>query len=204
MVFYCLNRRTFSRYLAIIIYLLAGILTDLVLSPLFELLFKSSFIGIRLFTLLEFFLLNTFLYSITKNKIKLYSYLLSITLFLVAFIFENLIQFQNNFDSTTIAISGLTILGNSVLYLYDRVKTDYIIEISNPDFLITISLVLYFSGTFFIYLLSKNNYFENYFHNYFVVINSIFITIRNSFIIVAFINTLKGNQIQCKKMKYNI
>ena len=197
-----LHRKLLKKYLPIVLYLSLGVLTDLILTPLFEILFKSSFIGIRIFTLIEFFLLNTFLFQITINNRKKVFYSFSILLFLCAFIFENFIQFQNNFDSIVIAISALTILIHAVLYLYNKVKTEQILDIKDADFLITVSLVLYFSGTFFIYLLSKNNYFENYFQNYFVIINSVFIIIRNSLIIYAFMNTLRDNQLHSKKINY--
>ena len=204
MIFYFFSRRLLKKYLPIVIYLSLGVLTDLVITPLFELIFKSPFIGIRIFTFIEFFLLNTFLFRITTNNIKRVFYAISVALFSSVFVFENLIQFQNNFDSISIAISALTILIHAVLYLYNKLKTDQFIEIKDADFSITAALVLYFSGTFFIYLLSKNNYFENYFQNYFIIINSIFIIIRNSLITYAFFNIIKANQINSKKINYTI
>ena len=180
-----------------------GVLTDLILTPLFEIIFRSPFIGVRLFTLVEFFLLTSYFFKITNINYKLLCYYFLITIFLLVFVYENFINFQNNFDSIATGVSALSILIYAILFLYYKLKQNQIIEFRNIDITITISLILYFAGTFFIYLLSKNNFFENYFQNYFTIINSIFIIIRNLLIICAFINCIKIDKVLNNKVKFN-
>ena len=126
-LFYLLNRKELNNYSIIVLYLSIGVLTDLILTPLFEIIFRSPFIGVRLFTLVEFFLLTSYFFKITNINYKLLCYYFLITIFLLVFVYENFINFQNNFDSIATGVSALSILIYAILFLYYKLKQNQII-----------------------------------------------------------------------------
>jgi len=87
----------------------------------------------------------------------------------------------------------LLILIFSLIYLFSKVNYN-----SNPEnfkidgaFLVVSSIIIYFSGTFFIYILSKNNYFDENFRSLYSLINALVLITRNLIILTAFITELK-------------
>lgn len=87
----------------------------------------------------------------------------------------------------------MLILIFSIIYLFSKVNYN-----SNPEnfkidgsFLVVSSIIIYFSGTFFIYILSKNNYFDENFRSLYSLINALVLITRNLIIITAFITEIK-------------
>ncbi len=138
------------------IYLFYSILTDLVLNKLSLKYFQSEIYSYRLFTIIEFFLLSIYLFKelISSNYrtfIKISSLIFSLFV-----IFDIATGTLNEFDSIPTGVESILILSSSVLLLYERI-------IKNEDYnvssiWISIGLVLFFSGTFFLFILSESNF----------------------------------------------
>jgi hypothetical protein len=115
------------------------------------------------------------------------------SLFAFTLFTENILIQNQNFDSISTGVSALLILIFSLIYLFSKVNYN-----SNPEnfkidgpFLVVSSIIIYFSGTFFIYILSKNNYFDENFRSLYSLINALVLITRNLIILTAFITELK-------------
>jgi two-component system, NarL family, sensor kinase len=106
---------------------------------------------------------------------------------------ENVLINNQSFDSISTGVSALMILIFSIIYLFSRIKYNTNPEIFKIDgsFLVVSSIIIYFSGTFFIYILSKNNYFDENFRLSYSLINALVLIVRNILILTAFITELK-------------
>lgn len=205
-ILYLFWREKIRNYSLIIIYLLLSILTDLVLSPLLERIFNSPFLGVKIFTLLEFGLISYFIFINLNSKIKNRLFTICSALFLFVFIFENIISYQQNFNSISTGISALIILLYSVHFLFHRINSN---ENFSLDIIFTliVSFVIYFAGTFFIYILTKNNFFDKNFQYLYSLINSIFLMFRNILISVGFFQSVydkKNRSRHVSSLKYEI
>jgi len=188
---YLINRQKVKKYAIISYYLLFGVFTDLFLSPTIDVFFKTPFGGARIFSIVEFSLLSFFIYrnTISNNKAKLF--LLGSITFLVTTIYENFISSYNNFDSITTGISALIILIYSIFYLFQIISSPKGMPKLDASFTIIISFIIYFAGTFFIYILSKNNFIDKSFQELYTLINSSILILRNIIITTAFLQSSK-------------
>lgn len=167
------------------------------ITPLGLLLFDSEFFGIKIFTFFEFLLISIFYYEriFIRNKNLIFTFFSS--LFLGTLLYENLTEENSSFDSFSVGVSAITILTYSIIFLYSIVSnTKKVIKI-DWQFIISTALIIYFSGTFFIYILSKNNFYYKDFQASYDLINPIILITRNSMFLFAFVNYRKNeSQIQ--------
>jgi len=157
-------------------------------NPLITSLTKKNFIGFRIFTVIEYLLFTAYFYSITQSKtFKKLLYFLSI-LFLGYSIFDFLMSGQGSFDSIPTGIAAILILFYSIYYLFEKIKKpDTLFLYSIPSFWIVVGLIIYFSGTFFLFIFSQNNFNNPAFKSTFSLINNSFIILRNLLFAVAFL-----------------
>lgn len=174
-------------------YLLITLFTDLFLNPISKIYFNSPFVGAKIFTAVEFGLVSLYLYPLIQLKIKKSIFILFSSIFVITIITENILIDNQNFDSVSTGVSALLILILSILYLFSRVSYNPNLEIFKIDspFLIISSIIIYFSGTFFIYILTKNNFFDENFRISYSLINALVLIIRNLIIVVVFLKNLK-------------
>lgn len=174
-------------------YLLITLLTDLFLNPISKIYFNSPFVGAKIFTAVEFGLVSLYLYPLIQLKIKKSIFILFSSIFVITIITENILIDNQNFDSVSTGVSALLILILSILYLFSRVSYNPNLEIFKIDspFLIISSIIIYFSGTFFIYILTKNNFLDENFRISYSLINALVLIIRNLIIVVVFLKNLK-------------
>jgi len=177
----------------IAIYLLAAFFTDLILNPISKVFFNSPFIAFKFFTAIEFFLVSLYLFPLIQLRIRNTIFIAFTSLFVVTLFTENILIQNQSFDSISTGVSALSILIFSITYLFSRVNYN-----SNPEnfkidgsFLVVSSIIIYFSGTFFIYILSKNNYFDENFRLSYSLINALVLITRNIIILSAFITELR-------------
>ena len=163
--------------------------TDLILNPISKVFFSSPFVASKLFTVIEFFLVSLYLFPLIQLKIKKSIYIVFISLFAITLFTENILIHNQSFDSISTGVSALLILIFSMIYLFSRMNYS-----SNPSnfkidgsFLVVSSIIIYFSGTFFIYILSKNNFFDENFRSSYSLINALVLITRNLIILSAFI-----------------
>jgi len=128
-----------------------------------------------------------------KSRIRKRIFISFTSLFSITLFTENILIQNQNFDSISTGVSALLILVFSLIYLFSKVNYN-----SNPEnfkidgaFLVVSSIIIYFSGTFFIYILSKNNYFDENFRSLYSLINATVLITRNLIILAAFISELR-------------
>ena len=174
-------------------YLFITFFTDLFLNPISKVYFNSPFIAAKIFTAVEFCLVSLYLFPLIHLKTKKSIFLLFSFIFAITLVTENVLNNNQSFDSVSTGVSALLILILSILYLFSRVSYNSNLEIFKIDatFLIVSSIIIYFSGTFFIYILSKNNFFDENFRTSYSLINASVLIIRNSIIVAAFLKSLK-------------
>lgn len=183
----------------IVIYLISGVVVDLFISPLFLLLFQSPFLGAHLFTLIEFSIISIFLFYNTSTTNKKIVFFIGTFFFICTFSYENFIITQKSFDSISTGISTLIILIYSIYFLYNKANSPNGLINFDLSFLVIVSFVIYFSGTFFIYILSKNNLIDIKFQQSYIIINSLILALRNIIISFSFIQKVKETKLILKE-----
>jgi hypothetical protein len=175
------------------IYLFTALFTDLFLNPISKVYFNSPFIASKIFTVIEFALVSLYLFPLIQLKTKKSIFITFSSLFVVTIFTENILIKNQSFDSFSTGVSALIVLIYSIIYLFSKVSFD-----TNPEsfkldktFLIVSSILIYFSGTFFIYILIKNNYLYEDFRSSYSLINALVLTTRNLIIVFAFFKSLK-------------
>lgn len=137
-------------------YLFYSMLTDLVLNKLSLKFFDSEIYSYRLFTIIEFIVLSAYLLrELNSDKSRLFIKISS-------FVFGAFVLFDlttgtlNEFDSIPTGVESILILCSSLLVLYERIIKNE--EYNVSSIWISVGLVLFFSGTFFLFILSESNF----------------------------------------------
>lgn len=137
-------------------YLFYSILTDLVLNKLSLKYFESEIYSYRLFTIIEFSLLSIYLFKeLISPDYRMFIKISSI-IFVSFVLFDILTGDLNEFDSIPTGVESILILSSSLLLLYERIIKNE--EYNVSSIWIAIGLVLFFSGTFFLFILSQSNF----------------------------------------------
>jgi hypothetical protein len=177
------------------IYLFAGLFTDLFLNPISKIYFNSPFFASKIFTATEFVLVSLYLFPLIQLKPKKILFLGFSSIFFLTVFTENVLNNNQNFDSISTGVSALLVLIYSIIYLFSKVSYESNQESFKIDstFLIVSSLIIYFSGTFFIYILTKNNFIDQEFRSSYSLINALVLTSRNLILVFAFLKNLKAS-----------
>jgi len=174
-----------------------GPLADFVINPIITSVSNNYFIGLRIFTIVEYLLLSAFIYSIIQSTQLKKLIIIFSTLFLLFSIYDFYKSSEISFDSVPTGIAAILILFYSLYYLFEKIKRpDTLFLYSTPDFWIVVALIIFFSGTFFLFIFSQNNYNDPKFQSTFQIINNSFIILRNLLFAVAFL--IKPEQIKQK------
>ncbi len=116
---------------------------------------------LHLFTLLEYFFLSRWYNKLlTPNTLiqKVHHY--SIFLFVLIIILNSIyIQPLYTFNTFSKTLTHLLLLMNPILYCIDRLRQDVIVELSTSISFINAAVLLYYSGSLFIFMSSA--YFTN-------------------------------------------
>lgn len=162
---------------------------------LFERTPQAETILFAFFTVIEYLLLAYYLYISLNNKIFKRVLISSSIIFLAsAFItlYSNLFlnKGQPTFDSIPVAISALILIIFCILYLFEKIQNPEIDFIySKPSFWIVVGIMIYFSGTFFLFLQYAN--LSDQEQENFWIINLICIILKNTLFSISF--TLSNN-----------
>lgn len=172
----------------ILIYLIASILTDILFYPIILLITKNEFLAYRIFTVIEYLLISSYLHYIIKSiSFKKLILILSIG-FILFSLFDLINSKSNSFDSSPTGVACILILFYSIFYLFEKInKPDSLFLYSTPDFWIVVALIIFFSGTFFIYIFSQTNYNDPTFKSTFTLINASFSLLKNLMFSIAFL-----------------
>lgn len=146
-----------------------------------------------LFTIFEYSFFCYFFYLIipksTAKKIVPF-----VWLGFVLFAITNIFYFNkmNSFDSFAIGMESIIILLLCIYYLYLQIKdANNLMIYSTFNFWIIITFLIYFSGTFFLYIMAENMLSNIAFQKQYLIINSIFSILKNILLSIAM--TMKTN-----------
>lgn len=157
----------------------------------------ADFFLLSTYTIVEYILLASCIYILLRRKtLKRLILILSIIFLIVAI--TNLIQSlrvkSSDLDSIPIAVSSLILITGSILYFFESIQNPEIGFIySKPGFWVVVGIMIYFSGTFFLFLqydnLSKQE------KDSFWIINIICFILKNIFFSISFILKPENQQI---------
>jgi uncharacterized membrane protein (GlpM family) len=194
LAFWRRNQNTFS--FLIFFYCLFSLFTDIARSiqPIFNLLpdFQhKDVILLSTFTIVEYFLLVTYVYLLLSNK-KVKSSLIggSVIFLIVALlnIVRNIRSDIPEFDSVPIAVSSIILIIGSISYFFECIQTpDVTFIYSKPNFWVIVGIMIYFAGTFFLFL-QYDNLSDDEKVNFWTI-NLICFVLKNIFFSISF--TLK-------------
>jgi len=137
-------------------YLFYSMLTDLVLNKLSLKFFDSEIYSYRLFTIVEFTVLSFYLLKeLVSDKFRLFIKISSLV-FGAFVLFDLMTGTLNEFDSIPTGVESILILCSSLLVLYERIIKNE--EYNVSSIWISVGIVLFFSGTFFLFILSESNF----------------------------------------------
>lgn len=167
-------------------YFFYSIASDLFIHRLSLKFLNSEFYSYRIFTVVEFLCLATIVYKnliFTGLKKVL---LLSASLFFLSLVIDISTNSIENFDSLPTGVESILILFYCILILYEQIST------GKPLFsfavLFSFSMILFFSGTFFLFIMSQNNFENEEFsvlYDYIVAISKILMTLLISLGLLA-------------------
>jgi hypothetical protein len=147
-----------------------------------------------LFTIVEYTFFCYFIFLIlSKGIIKKMVPFLWIGFLLFAFIDYAFFSKTHDFDSIASAIESIIVLMLCMYYLFSLVKgSNNLLIYSTFNFWTIISFLIYFSGTFFLYLMTEKMMDSPSFQQLYFVINMSFNILKNILLCVAM--TMKLNQ----------
>jgi len=93
----------------------------------------------------------------------------------------------NSFDSVPSGISAILILVFCVCTLFEKInQSENLFIYTEQSFWLIVSLFLYFSGTFFIFLFAQANMNDNQYESTFKMLNNGFSILRNIILLITF------------------
>lgn len=139
------------------------------------------------FTVIEYSFFCYFIYLVlTKRKIKK-----AILFIWPGFVIFSLIDLfyvneGHGFDSFTSGIESIIIILLCVYYLFSQIRgSNSLLIYSTFDFWIVITFLIYFSGTFFLYLMTDKMMVSSYFQQLYFIINISFNILKNILLSIA-------------------
>lgn len=191
---YSLSKVSSKFFKLISFYLGYELLTDLILNPASKFVFGSDFFAAYIFTFIEFIIFLLIFHSMMKKKYKNVLVITFSIIFLAVFTIENILWKNNNFDSLTVGTSYILLIISAIICIGEELKQSKPNYIFTPKFLIITSSLIYFSGTLFIYILSKSYYSNSDFNKYYYLINPSIISLRNILFILSLIRLSNYNK----------
>ncbi len=143
--------------------------------------------GLRIFTVVEYVSFALFIRANLEDKRRKNITLLSISLLVVVAFVDYVVNPINQFDSLpsgVAAILGITLCVYCLFLLIKESTTIFLYQI--PFFWFLSGVFIFYSGTLFLFLLSKQNLENPSFTSTFIIINSAFLILRNILFSVGF------------------
>ena len=139
------------------------------------------------FTIIEYSFFCYFIYLVlTKKNIKKVVIYIWLGFILFSFIDLFYVNEGHGFDSFTSGIESIIIILICGYYLVSHIRGSNSLSIySTFDFWIVITFLIYFSGTFFLYLMTDKMMQSSYFRQLYIIINSVFNILKNILLSIA-------------------
>lgn len=166
-------------------YLFFCVVSDLVLIKLSYKFFQSEVYSYRLFTIVEFCSIIFYVYYITNDVLTRRIIWTSITIFSLALVYDIVSNNSLNFDSIPTGIECISVILISILLIYNELRNSNIENLFNSEVIILIGFLIFFSGTFFLFILSQKNFYEKNFVDAYTYIVASFNIIKNIFLSIG-------------------
>ncbi|KYP14681.1 MAG: hypothetical protein A1D16_09790 [Flavihumibacter sp. CACIAM 22H1] len=152
---------------------------------------NKDFLLLSTFTIIEYIILASYLYILLKTLILKRLLLVFSLVFLLVAIGNIIIGFRSNsleFDTVPIAVSSIILISGSITYFFESIQNPNITFIySKSSFWVVVGIMIYFSGTFFLFL-QYDNLSQQERANFWTI-NLICFVLKNIFFSISF--TLK-------------
>jgi hypothetical protein len=150
---------------------------------------NKDFYLLSTYTIIEYILLSSYLYILIKKKILKKVLIVFSIIFLIVSL-GNLIFIKEiipgEIDSIPLAISSIILISCSLVYFFETIQTPEISFIySKPSFWVVVGIMIYFSGTFFLFLQYEN--LSDTDKKTFWIINMFCLILKNIFFSISFI-----------------
>ena len=163
--------------LLIFSYSIYSFFSDVFLNRFFQLNFGSEIISYRLFTIVEFSIFISLIYFNAKNKMIKNLTLLSIFAFIISLIVDFGEFNIYDFDSLPTGVESIFIITLTIACIREKLMNQRIF--TNLDIWIHFGNLIYFSGLFFLFILSQKNIHNSEFANIFSIATAVFNIIKN-------------------------
>ena len=139
------------------------------------------------FTIIEFSFFCYFIYLILpKNFVKRLTPFLWISFIIFTVIYYFFYNKGREFDSFSIGVEAIIVISLCAYYLFSQVKgSNDLLIYSTFNFWVVITFLLYFSGTFFLYLFTDKMLMSPEFQKLYFIINISFNIFKNILLCVA-------------------
>ncbi len=166
-----------SSLLLICSYSVYSFFTDIFLSRFFQLHLGSEILSYRLFTVVEFLIFICFIYINASNKKIKKITLLSVLVFFISLIID-LGKFNvYDFDSLPSGVESILIITLTIICIREKLMSEKML--TQIDIWVHFANLLYFSGLFFLFILSQKNIHNSEFANIFSIATAVFNIIKN-------------------------
>jgi hypothetical protein len=185
---YFLRKRNGTGQNILLIYLLYTQVSNFIVNPTLFKFTNNNIWGFRLFTIIEYTLFTYFLYSILTTRIlKRILLFLSFSFYGIC-IYDGLNSKSSTFDSLPSGYSAILLIFFSLFSLYELLRsTDYSFLYERTKFWFTTGYIIYFSGTFFIFISAQGNFENPVYFSLFQSLNDFFTIVRNIMFGLAFV-----------------
>jgi hypothetical protein len=148
------------------------------------------FLIIRCVIVFEFTFLSFFFYYLLKNKRKKI-FFISVTIAFIAYsVYDYLSTSKSDFDYFPLVVESLFFLILIPYYFYEKMQFSIASPIyQSPDFWISVSFLIYFSGNFFLFLYTKVMSADPQFADQYNIIYDSFTILKDTLLCIAiFVN----------------
>lgn len=185
-ILFFFSKRKETGFFYLLIYLIYSLLSDIFINPVISHTSHKPYLGFRLFTIVEYCLLTALLFKHIKSR-RFKKVIQFISILFIAFALFDIFQGKSDsFDSYPSGLECILIIAYSIYYLFEKInEPDSLFLYNTPMFWVVVGLILYFSGTFFLYIYSQNNVGNDSFKMTYKFVNSGFNILKLVLISVA-------------------
>jgi len=172
----------------LLLYLIYTQLSNFIINPTLLKMTGNNIWGFRQFTIIEFTLLSSFLLKYISTRLFRRLIIgLSISFYAV-WLYDTINSKSSSFDSLPSGYAAILLIFFSIFSLYELIRaSDQTFLYDKPKFWFTTGYVMYFAGTFFIFISAQNNFQNPIYFSFFQSLNDFFSIVRNILFSIGFI-----------------
>jgi len=166
----------------LLFYLSYSVLTDYFINPLIKFTNNEYALGLRMFTIFEFCIVSYYFICVMRTKKNTLFIISWNFLFILISILDYFLDSNSLFDSLPTALSAISLILFSVIFFFLQLKnvhTGFIY--AKPEFWEIVGIIIYFSGTLFLFVSSQKNFSNPQFKTLFNIFLTSFSILRNIF-----------------------